>query len=186
MKGHARLSRRAGVLTLIHKSPFHMPDDNRVSANLSPEAIAEIRGAIRVIHGQLPFLLSLTSQERKEMAKLGDKSVGFDEKCVAYMASHPEFTPGFVEPAEVAKDRSLRSQILEFSAELNTLNQAVDDTLMVLGSELWMADLAYYQSVREAARRGRGGADSIYQDLRQRFPGGGGPSGPAPAPPAKG
>jgi hypothetical protein len=34
-----------------------------------------------------------------------------------------------------------------------------------------MADLAYYQSVREAAHRSRAGAQDIYDDLRQRFPG---------------
>ena len=34
-----------------------------------------------------------------------------------------------------------------------------------------MADLAYYQSVREAAHRGRDGAQDVYDDLRQRFPG---------------
>jgi hypothetical protein len=31
--------------------------------------------------------------------------------------------------------------------------------------------LAYYQSVREAARRNVQGAKGIYEDLRQRFPG---------------
>jgi hypothetical protein len=40
-----------------------------------------------------------------------------------------------------------------------------------VSSEVWMADLAYYQSVREAAHRSRAGAQDIYDDLRQRFPG---------------
>ena len=46
-------------------------------------------------------------------------------------------------------------------------------------SEIWMADLAYYQSVREAKRRGRPGAETIYNDLRPRFPGST-PSNPTP------
>ena len=63
--------------------------------------------------------------------------------------------------------------------DLQTLCETVDDTMMVASSEVWMADLAYYQNVREAAKRGLAGADTIYGDLRQRFPGG---TKAAPAP----
>jgi hypothetical protein len=61
--------------------------------------------------------------------------------------------------------------LLRFAAELQTLATSVDDTVQLVSSEVWMADLAYYQSVREAAHRSRAGAQDIYDDLRQRFPG---------------
>jgi len=48
---------------------------------------------------------------------------------------------------------------------------AVQIVLTPFCSEVWMADLAYYQSVREAAHRNRAGAQDVYDDLRQRFPG---------------
>ena len=101
---------------------------------------------------------------------MGPKSVGFDEKCTTYMAKRAEFVPGLVDPAEVLKDRTLRTQLLRFAAELETLIGSVDDTLQLVSSEAWMADLAYYQSVREAAHRGGAGAQDIYDDLRARFP----------------
>ena len=158
-----------------------MTDDNRISATLTAQDITDINAALQTIRTKLPFLLSITNQERQEMAKLGDKSVGFDEKCAAYIASNPEFLPGFVATAEVSKDRALRAQFMQFWPNLQTLHEAVDDTLMIVNSELWLADLAYYQTVREAARRGRAGADTIYNDLRARFPGG--TPAPAPTPP---
>ena len=55
--------------------------------------------------------------------------------------------------------------------ELNKLCEAVDDTLMLVGSEIWMADLSFYQTVRQAAKRSVFGADAIYDELKQRFPG---------------
>ena len=149
-----------------------MSRDNRLSAALDAAAIDTIRTSVQTIRAQLPFLVSLTPQERKELPKMGEKSIGFDEKCIAYMQSNPEFLPGFVDTAEVDKDRALRTQMLRFAAELRSLAQQVDDSLTVLGSEIWMADLAYYQSAREGARRGRAGAQGIYDDLRSRFPGG--------------
>lgn len=148
---------------------------------MTAQDITDINAAIQTIRTKLPFLISISNQERKEMAKLGDKSMGFDEKCAAYIGSNPEFLPGFVETAEVNKDRALRGRIMEFFPNLQTLCESVDDTLMVVNGDLWMADLAYYQSVRQAAKRGRAGADTIYNDLRTRFPGGN-PQPPTPPP----
>lgn len=148
-----------------------MTDDNRISAVLTPEDIDAIKTALGIVRAKLPFLVSLTPQDRREIAKMGDKSIGFDEKCALYMKTHPEFLPGFVDIEEVLKDRALRGQILEFSSLLDTTSQNVDDTLMLVNRDIWMADLAYYQSVREAAKRGRPGAQAIYDDLSSRFPG---------------
>ncbi len=148
-----------------------MSNDNRVSAVLTAQDVTDILGSVAAIGAKLPFLINLSPQERRELPKMGDKSIGFDDKCRAYMGSHPEFIPGFVDVAEVNKDRELRLQMMRFYAALIALTDKVDDTLQVVSSEAWMADLAYYQSVREAAKRGRAGAQSIYEDLQQRFPG---------------
>lgn len=148
-----------------------MSNDNRISAVLSDQDVAAVQAALATLRGVLPFLVTLTAQERKELPKMGPKSIGFDEKCTTYMANRAEFVPGFVDMAEVQKDRALRAQLLRFAAELESLSGSVDDTLQLVGSEVWMADLAYYQSVREAAHRGRAGAQDIYDDLRLRFPG---------------
>lgn len=157
-----------------------MSNDNRVSAVLSSEDITEVLASVNAIRAKLPFLVTLSPQERREMPKMGDKSIGFDDKCRTYMASNPEFIPGFVNLDEVAKDRELRSQLMRILAELGALTDSLDDTLRVVSSEAWMADLAYYQAVREATRRGRAGAQGIYDDLQQRFPGA--PPGPRELP----
>lgn len=148
-----------------------MSSDNRISAVVPAEDVTEILGSIAAIRAKLPFLLTLSPQERRELPKMGDKSIGFDDKCRTYMGSNPEFLPGFVDLQEVNKDRELRAQLMRVYAELISLTDSVDDTLRVVASEAWMADLAYYQAVREAARRGRAGAQGIYEDLQQRFPG---------------
>jgi hypothetical protein len=153
-----------------------MSNDNRVSAVLTAQDVTDILNSVAAISAKLPFLINLSPQERRELPKMGDKSIGFDDKCRTYMSSHPEFIPGFVNIDEVNKDRELRVQMMRFYAALIALTDQVDDTLSVVSSEAWMADLAYYQAVREAAKRGMAGAETIYADLQQRFPGA--PSGP--------
>ncbi len=87
------------------------------------------------------------------------------------METNPEFIPGFIEKPEVDKDQGLRGEMMQFVPQLKTLDRSVEDTLMKVSSELWMADLAYYQNVRQAAKRGVKDAQAVYNDLRSRFPG---------------
>jgi hypothetical protein len=156
-----------------------MPDMNRVSASMSADDIAAITTAIQTIQSKLPFLVGLSDADRMALPKMGDKSSAFHDKAAGYMDSNPDFLPGYVKADEVAKDQALRGQMLEFYPQLSTLFRSIEDTLMVINSELYMADLAYYQNVREAASRGIAGAQAIYNDLSVRFPGR--PSGTKPA-----
>jgi hypothetical protein len=130
-----------------------------------------ILAAINTINSKLPFLLNLTEQERRELPSVGPKTVGFDEQCASYMASNPELIPSFVELAEVTKDRTLRTQLGDVLRPMMQLAEGVQDTYKVVAHEVFMADLSFYQNVRQAARRGVVGADTIYNELKQRFPG---------------
>ena len=148
-----------------------MSNLNHISATLSDADVTEIETHLAAIRAKMPFLITLTTQQRKELAKLGEKSVGFEEKCETYMQSHAQFMPGFIGQDEVTKDRTLRSQLLHLLAQQQALLAAMQDTLMQVSSDLWSSDLAYYKSVQEAAKRGVPDAEAIYKDLSSRFPG---------------
>jgi hypothetical protein len=148
-----------------------MADTNRISANLTDADRQAILAAVAVIKTKLPYLLNLTPEERMALPKMSDASAAFDDKCATYMDSLPTLVPGFVEVAEVKKDRELYSQLKGVAAELIALGQSMDSTMMVVASELWMADLSFYQNVRLAAKRSVPGAQAAYDDLSQRFPG---------------
>lgn len=142
-----------------------------LTLNTTAEAVSEIKGHLSAIRALLPNLITLANQERRDMAKMGLKSVGFMERSVHYMGTNPEFLPGFVTMEEVKSDQSGRSHLLEVAPELRGLHESLQDTLMAVSSELWLASLAFYQNVRQGARRGLPGAEDIYNDLRARFPG---------------
>ncbi|MBL9179711.1 MAG: hypothetical protein JNM65_16735 [Verrucomicrobiaceae bacterium] len=148
-----------------------MPNDNRVSATVSPTDKTAIMTKLAEIKALLPFLLNLTKDERVQLPKLGPASLSFDEHCAGYMATTPNLIPPFVDAAEVTKDRNLRLILADLLREAHKLCEVLDDTLLLVGSEIWMADLSFYQTVRQAARRDVPGADAIYDDLKERFPG---------------
>ncbi len=146
-----------------------MANDNQVSAALTNQNIDDIINHLTAIQDLLPFLISRANGDNTVM--LGERSIGFDEKCSAYMASSPEFIPGYVDSAEVAKDRALRAQFNKFLPQFQLLAAKAQDTYEVIGNELMIADLAYCNSTRDAAKRGRANAGDIHDDLALRYPG---------------
>jgi len=161
-----------------------MPNDNRISAVLAAADKASILTKIGEIRALLPFVLNLTKAERIALPKLGPASLAFDEHCQAYMGSNPNLVPPFVDPGEVNKDRALRTDLADLLREARQLCEEISDTQMVVGSEIWLADLSFYQTVRQAARRDVPGSDAVYDDLKARFPGVAGDAEEEEEPPA--
>lgn len=147
-----------------------MTNDNRIAATLAPADKASVLEAINLIRTKLPFLVALSSTERRDIPKMSDKTLAFDEKCASYMFAHPELLPGYVDGDEVNRKRQLRLDLTEVLQNLQQLTSGVDNTLMLVSSEAYRADLAFYNNVRQAALREVTGAQTIYADLKQRFP----------------
>ncbi len=56
-----------------------MNNTNRISAQLTDGQIDEIIAGIQALQAKLGFLVRLSAQDRRELAKMGEKSIGFDE-----------------------------------------------------------------------------------------------------------
>ncbi len=166
----------------LNQTNHPMTEDNRISATLSAANLTAVLAAIDTIKTLMPFLVALTDEQRRELVRIGDKGQGFNEKVAGYMASHPQFTPNYVEAAEVTKDRTLDGQVLQVLTRLRPLCVNVEDTHLVINSDIQMANLGYYNNVAQAAKRGQPGADTIYDELSSRFPGRPKKITPAPTP----
>jgi hypothetical protein len=160
-----------------------MASDNRISLELTTEQKASILSAVSALKAALDGLLTnLTPEEKQSLPRIGDNTLAFDEKCAAYMASRADLVPSFLDTAEMAKDRKLVADLLPFFRELSPLCSGLEDTIMLANSDNLVGDLAFYQNVKQAAKRGVQGAGTIYDDLKTRFPGR--PKKDAPPPPA--
>ncbi|MDE3066004.1 MAG: hypothetical protein KGJ60_00490 [Verrucomicrobiota bacterium] len=148
--------------------PAANTSDNPVTITLNTDDKAAILADIAALSGKLNFLVGLTNEQRRKMLKLGDKSIGFDEKCASYMAARPELIPGFVDTTTLA---AARADLADIQRALGELAQRADDTDMVLAHEVFLPELSFYHSVQQAAKHGVPGAQAIYDDLRTRFPG---------------
>jgi histidyl-tRNA synthetase len=150
-----------------------MSQKNSVSAVISEVDKQSVLTSINDIKGRLSSLLlfNLSPSDRKEMLKMGDKTLAFVDKALGYADKHPELIPPYLDLDEAKRDFSLANNLNEILRELSTLYQSVEDVLMLSGSEAYSAALMFHASVKGASRSDVAGSRAIYDDLAQRFPG---------------
>lgn len=160
-----------------------MPQENKVSATFTAADKQAILKQLAAIRQLLKPVLnhSLSPEDRKNMAKMGDKSLAFVGKALDYAGKNSSLVPPYLDLAEANKDYALAADLKEFSHELATLSQAVEDNLMMAGAEAYDAALIFHASVKGASRTNTPGSEAIYDDLVQRFPRGSRKSGQSPA-----
>lgn len=158
---------RVGILGELSRMEKTMKATNLVSATLTPEDQQAVLNAIAVIKSKLPFLLSTTAEERKMLTKMGDKSQAFVSMALDLARQSQDYLPRSFEVEEMRKDVELYQQLRPILLALTQLQELVDNTSMVVGSEAMVAALTVYNSAKEHGQEA--GIDAILEEMGQRF-----------------
>ncbi|MBD1997691.1 hypothetical protein H6G00_13815 [Leptolyngbya sp. FACHB-541] len=137
-----------------------------LSANLSTADQAAIEAALETIREKLPFLVTMTTEERRKMAKLGDKTRAFVQKSVEFAARHPDYLPRRFDFDAMQEDVDLFMALYPIWVALNDLQELVHNTYMLAGSEAYAAAREVYSSAKAT---GKGEIDSSLNEMGRRF-----------------
>jgi hypothetical protein len=159
-----------------------MPNDNKISATVSAQDRADILAAFGTIKAKLPFLINLTPVERRRMPSISTERGGMNDTFPMEMGLHADLVPTYVEMAEVTKDVGLWLVLDEITACAREVCEGIEDTKQAVGNDLYLAYLAFYNNVAQAAKRGVAGMDALYTNLRRYFSRGSTPPPPPPNP----
>ena len=118
------------------------------------------------IREKLPFLINLTSGDRVNMAKLGDKTQAFVSRAVDVATQHPELFPaGFLE--EMRKDAELFDSLAPIRLAVDLLQKEIDDTAVQVGAEAYAAARTVYAVTKTPFARAA--LRTAASDLGKRF-----------------
>ena len=117
-----------------------------------------------------PWLFTLSSDERTNMNRMGDRSEHFVLKGAEHAKAHPELLPGIVSAEDFQTDVDNVRAYRPLVHLARQLTQGLEDGFAVSGSEALEATLLFYGSVKTAADKGVPAAGNIYEDMRTRFP----------------
>jgi hypothetical protein len=147
-------------------------NNSRISLDLPAADVQDIQAALKVLQDKLlPHLIDLGPEARRELPKMGDKTVAFVGKALDYARANPQLRPAYLDLTEFEKDWTAVELLASVQRPLSQVMDIVDDSLLLAGSEAYGAALLYYQSVKSAARAQVPAAATIAEDLAQRFPG---------------
>lgn len=144
--------------------------DNKLSIEIPPGDLQAIKDAVAVLQTKLgPLLIALTSDQRRDRAKMGEASRPFVEKVLEYIRSNPEFLPAFANPDEMDRDWKAHEELSPIFNALNQLLSNLSDTLLELGSDLMKPSNVYYNQAKMGVKMDVPNAKPIYADLKVRY-----------------
>ena len=144
-----------------------MPYQN-ITASLSPADIQEIKAAFATIEAKLPFLVTLSAEERRNLFKMGNKRLAFVNNSLIAAQSNRDILPASFDLDEFVRDYQLAANLTEVLIGLRQLTEQVDDTLMAVGSEAMGSSLTVYDYVKTAAKK-TPGLKIVAELLSDRF-----------------
>jgi hypothetical protein len=156
--------------------------NNRVSATATVAQVTAVKAAFQTILTNLPFLVGLTTDERKSLNSIDVNNKAFTEDAINAGINNPALIPSYLSVANMQNDLTLFTQLDEISGLATQLCERIEDTKMLAGSEAYTVALALYKSFGSAADAGVQGADSIVDQLKKRFPSNSGAGTPAQPP----
>jgi hypothetical protein len=144
--------------------------DNLVAVQIPPADLESIRTKVAEIESLLnPYLISLSPQKRKELPKMGEGTGPFVNKALEYAKTNPQIVPPFVNISSFDIDVSAVTVLNTILRPLQQLVSKLDDTIVLSGSEAYVAALNVYHSVKQASKTNVAGTKTIFEDLKVRF-----------------
>ncbi len=147
-----------------------MPNDNRISQEITDAVKSQVLTKLQEIKDLLPFLITLTPEEKRSILTISTERGAMDAAFTSEMAAHADLVPAYVDPAEMARDRELRADLLEILQRSREICDALEDTAHVAGSDVLLGYLSFYNSVQQAAKRGVDGSKALLDNLSRFFP----------------
>lgn len=142
--------------------------EKNVSAVLTAADLQAVISFLQQADAKLPFLITLTPEERIAITKMGPKSVDFVNDALETVNTFPDIMPSSFDKDEFTRDTQLVSALIKIKMYLDALQQKVDDTLLEVGSEAMVRALDVYSQVNIQQDKVPG-LRSAFEKLRSRF-----------------
>jgi len=149
-----------------------MAQPNNISVVLDDATLTEIRAAFAVLTKKLlPILKTLGEQDRKELPKIGERTMPFVEKSFEYVGRYADLVPAYLDVEAFRVDLQALKLLQTLERELAPIMDALADSIILVGSEAYQAALLFYNNLKLAIKINLGASATVYNDLSARFPG---------------
>jgi hypothetical protein len=142
-------------------------NQNLISLSLDDNAFSEIDAALATLEKHFSGFLKLSPDERRNLAKMGDKSEAFCRQTIMVAGQNIQNLPPSMDFAEALSDLSNLDKLRPRLHRLRELLTKGDDTEMALGSDIYTFSLDAYALLKVT---GKGASlEVLRQAMSTRF-----------------
>lgn len=144
--------------------------DNLISLSFSDDDLAAIDQAILAIQAALSGkTINLTPEQRQQYGRIAEQNKLFVNKAKSYMEQYPNLAPAFLNKDEFDRDYLAREQIEQRLQRLDSLNEQLSDTKVLLDHDNYHNSISFYRNIRFLSEENVPGTNVIYEDMKQFF-----------------
>ena len=138
-----------------------------IKGELPTDQQSALLQAISDIQSKLPFLLDLTTADRRSLPKLGDKSRAFIDHGLVLATQNTGILPRNFDLEQYSQEVMLVRQLEPVILAMRQLMKRMEDNFMAIGSDAYSQTLVIYQVAKLADKSGL--LDEHLDSLAQRF-----------------
>lgn len=136
-------------------------NNNRISTKVNKETVLEIKEHLEAIEKKLPFLISLTQDERGYIPQLQRDNEMFVEETIRAAEKHDQVIPYYIDTNEMKKDLELFQQLARIQLMISKLQAKIEDTKQLSGAEALASALVTQNIFQIAGRMGVHGMTAL-------------------------
>jgi hypothetical protein len=140
---------------------------NLISLTLTEADHAAIADALSTLESKLSGLISLSTDERRSLNKMGEKSETFCRRTLVAMSDNAGLIPADVDVAEAQRDLAQLDALRPHIARLPKLLGRAEDSERALGSDVMVTALEGYALLKVLGKGS--GLDALRKDMSVRF-----------------
>jgi hypothetical protein len=147
-----------------------MARKTKISAVLTEAEKNDVITKINEAKESMPFLISLTTEERRTLKGIGNKNLAYVQKCLEGALAFPNELKKNFDVPEFQKDVTLFNNLLGIQLACLALFESVDDTMKAAGIDAMGSASEVYDSLKSSAKS-NANVKSIVAEIGERFKG---------------
>jgi len=145
-----------------------MARSNKISAVFTDAEKNDVLTKINEAKALMPFLVSLTVDERKRLKGIGNKNLAYVQKCLEGALAFPDELKKNFDVAEFQKDVTLFNNLLGTQIVCQALLELVDDSMKAAGIDAMGSASEVYDSLKSSAKS-NANVKAIVAEIGERF-----------------
>lgn len=145
-----------------------MATKNLVSGSISDETVTTVKTKLGEIATALPFLIVLSTMERKKTRVMGQKSVEYVNLALNGAESFSEYLLSSFDKEELAKDIAVINKLWKIRVDVASLLEKIDDTIYGASSDAMKAADEIYNYLKSASEK-NAAVKALVAEMRKRY-----------------